>query len=235
MPTGIPTTIGTDPKPPPPGTDTAAEPVQAQAEQSAKQEVLGKPRWNWKQYTQGRWQFVAKYPVQTLQDLPAGPPIEIPKLQHNFSKETAKARDVRLKRLEAVEESFSRSWAAYKKYAWMKDELRPVEAGSHQSFGGWAATLVDSLDSLWIMGLKEEFEEAVEAAKGIDFTKTETTTLNLFETTIRYLGGFLGAYDISDGKYREYIPNPILPDPISCARCTTTLNVLDTSSPHAQP
>ena len=30
---------------------------------------------------------------------------------------------------------------------------------------------------------------------------TEADIINVFETTIRYLGGFLGAYDLSDGKY----------------------------------
>jgi mannosyl-oligosaccharide alpha-1,2-mannosidase len=60
---------------------------------------------------------------------------------------------------------------------------------------------VDSLDTLWIMGLKGEFEEAVDAVKDIDFSDSPTGDLNVFETTIRYLGGFLAAYDISGGKY----------------------------------
>lgn len=29
--------------------------------------------------------------------------------------------------------------------------------------------------------------------------------INIFETTIRYMGGFLGAYDISDGKYPKLL------------------------------
>ena len=49
--------------------------------------------------------------------------------------------------------------------------------------------------------MKDEFEEAVNAAKAIDFSTTEEETLNIFETTIRYLGGFLGAYDITNGTY----------------------------------
>ncbi|KAI5294008.1 hypothetical protein KEM52_004860, partial [Ascosphaera acerosa] len=64
-------------------------------------------------------------------------------------------------------------------------------------FGGWAATLVDNLDTLWIMGLKDEFSEAVTAAAAIDFTSTYEETINVFETTIRYLGGLLSAYDLS--------------------------------------
>jgi mannosyl-oligosaccharide alpha-1,2-mannosidase len=51
------------------------------------------------------------------------------------------------------------------------------------------------------MGLHSEFQEAVEALNAIDFSTCSLDTLNVFETTIRYLGGFLAAYDISNGKY----------------------------------
>jgi len=61
--------------------------------------------------------------------------------------------------------------------------------------------LVDALDTLWIMGMTEEFEIAVIASQEIDFTITEEKDINVFETTIRYMGGFLAAYDISGGKY----------------------------------
>jgi mannosyl-oligosaccharide alpha-1,2-mannosidase len=47
------------------------------------------------------------------------------------------------------------------------------------------------------MGLKEEFDEAVAAVAEIDFGKSTTGSVNIFETTIRYLGGLLAAYDLS--------------------------------------
>lgn len=93
------------------------------------------------------------------------------------------------------------SWEGYEKHAWLRDEVSPLSGKYKDTFGGWAATLVDALDSLWIMGLIEDFELAVKAAETIDFTTTETGTINVFETTIRYLGGFLAAYDVSGGKY----------------------------------
>lgn len=52
-----------------------------------------------------------------------------------------------------------------------------------------------------MMGFYAEFEEAVHAIEKIDFTTCTLNEINVFETTIRYLGGFLGAYDISEGKY----------------------------------
>ncbi|KAK5128640.1 hypothetical protein LTR08_003949 [Meristemomyces frigidus] len=62
------------------------------------------------------------------------------------------------------------------------------------------ATLVDTLDTLWIIDIKDEFREAADAAVGIDFSDTTSSTINVFETTIRYLGGFLAAYDLSGDK-----------------------------------
>lgn len=74
----------------------------------------------------------------------------------------------------------------------------PISGGNRTTFGGWGATLVDNLDSLWLMDMKEEFSEAVQAVMEIDFSPT--TTINVFETTIRYLGGLLAAYDLTECK-----------------------------------
>lgn len=133
--------------------------------------------------------------------LPTGKPVAIPKLQHEFRIESPEEKSTRLKRLNAVKFSFARSWNEYKKHLWMKDELAPIDAGHATTFGGRAATLVDSLDTLWIMGMLEEFEQIVREAQKIDFTTFEPPVLSLFETTTQFLGGFLGAYDISNGKY----------------------------------
>lgn len=142
-----------------------------------------------------------RYPVKSLIPLPTGTPVKIPRIQQTFGTETQKEKAEREERLTAVKESFVHSWAGYKKYAWKEDELAPVRGASATTFGGWGATLVDSLDSLWLMGLKEDFEEAVKAVDEIDFSQARLEQLNVFETTIRYLGGFLGAYDLSGGKY----------------------------------
>ena len=49
--------------------------------------------------------------------------------------------------------------------------------------------------------MKDEFEEAIKSLDKIDFSTCSLEELNVFETTIRYLGGFLAAYDISGAKY----------------------------------
>jgi mannosyl-oligosaccharide alpha-1,2-mannosidase len=51
------------------------------------------------------------------------------------------------------------------------------------------------------MGLDTEFDQAVRAIEQIDFSSSSLEEINVFETTIRYLGGFLAAYDLSGGKY----------------------------------
>lgn len=155
----------------------------------------------------GRWRKLPEqYPL-------SGPPRSLPRLDGNKKKkkipriqadtpaETAAARETRLRRLAAVRESFLHSWAGYRKYAWLSDEVTPLTGHAKNPFGGWAATLVDALDSLWIMGLTDEFEAAAAAAEEIDFTRTRQDRVNVFETTIRYLGGFLAAYELSGKKY----------------------------------
>lgn len=147
----------------------------------------------------------ARYPVESVQPLPQGTPKPIPSIQAKAPVLGGEANLERKKRLAAVKESFDHSWAGYKKHAWLDDELIPVKGGSRNTFGGWAATLVDSLDTLWIMGLEEDFAEAVESLDQLDFSYTKATTINVFETTIRYLGGFLAAYDISERKFPKLL------------------------------
>ena len=146
-----------------------------------------------------------KHPVSSYIPLPTGTPAKIPKLQHDFVDESPEDKKERLERQAAVKASFVHSWEGYKKHAWLKDEVTPLKPGFVQSFGGWAATLVDTLDTLWMMDMKDEFEHALESLDEIDFGTTDAEMINIFETTIRYMGGFLGAYDISDGKYPKLL------------------------------
>ncbi|GES59441.1 glycosyl hydrolase family 47 protein [Aspergillus terreus] len=152
----------------------------------------------------GRLHFIKhseKHPVSKYIPLPNGSPSPIPRIQSEFPAESWWTRRTRVKRQEAVKAAFKHAWKGYRNHAWMHDELSPLSGGTRESFAGWAATLVDSLDSLVIMGLMDEFEEALEAVEHIDFSTTHATQINIFETTIRYLGGFLGAYDLTNGTY----------------------------------
>ncbi|RAL60640.1 hypothetical protein DID88_009958 [Monilinia fructigena] len=130
-------------------------------------------------------------------------------IQYLFKDETTDAKITREKRQNKVKEEFLRSWNGYKKYAWGHDELSPVSSKFRDPFCGWAATLVDGLDTLWIMGLHDEFEEAVKGVEKIDFTTTPRMDIPVFETTIRYLGGLLAAYDVSECRYSTIAGNQL--------------------------
>ncbi|KAF4539486.1 Glycoside hydrolase family 47 [Lasiodiplodia theobromae] len=142
------------------------------------------------------------FPVTSTIQLPAGSPKPVPKIQATFPKESSAEVKERKAQLMAIKEAMTFSWNGYRKYAWMKDELSPVSNGSRNPFAGWGATLVDALDTLYIMGMEDEFEEAVAAVAEIDFTTTFRKDIPLFETVIRYLGGLIAAYDISGLKHR---------------------------------
>ncbi|KAJ9652349.1 hypothetical protein H2198_008388 [Neophaeococcomyces mojaviensis] len=144
-----------------------------------------------------------RYPVQSYVALPSGTARQLPRIQHDFTEtpETEAEKQVRLQRQAAVKDAFLHSWNGYKRYAWKSDEIAPLSGRSRNPFGGWGATLVDGMGTLWIMGLKDEFEECLAAVQEIDFTWNTEDVVNVFETTIRYLGGFLSAYDLSEHKY----------------------------------
>lgn len=103
---------------------------------------------------------------------------------------------------DAVEKIFLQSYYAYKKYAWAHDDLTPETKSYFDGRNGWGATVVDAMTTLHIMGQKELFAEAVSFSSKIDFSKSQTEdNVSVFETTIRYLGGLLSAYELSDQKF----------------------------------
>ncbi|KAK4245543.1 glycoside hydrolase [Corynascus novoguineensis] len=120
-----------------------------------------------------------------------------PRVQHRFRKESLEARRTRDERRAAVLKLTQKCWDSYRKYAWKRDALLPLSKNGRDQFSGWAATLVDSLDTLWIMGLRDQFDEAVAAVAEIDFGHSSSPQVNIFETNIRYLGGLIAAYDLS--------------------------------------
>lgn len=141
-----------------------------------------------------------RYPVTSYIPLPTNPS-PIPRIQYDFPSESRRERKERVKKQQAVKEAFLHAWNGYKDHAWMRDEVSPKSGRYEDSFSGWGATLVDSLDALVIMGLDDELELALEALDKIDFTTTPSRQVNVFEIIIRYMGGFLAAHDLTKGKH----------------------------------
>ncbi|XP_025899161.1 mannosyl-oligosaccharide 1,2-alpha-mannosidase IC [Nothoprocta perdicaria] len=95
-----------------------------------------------------------------------------------------------------VKEMMKFAWDNYKQYALGKNELRPLTKNGHigNMFGGLrGATVVDALDTLYIMELEEEFQEAKKWVEK-SFDLNVNGEASLFEVNIRYIGGLLAAY-----------------------------------------
>ena len=99
-------------------------------------------------------------------------------------------------RQKAVVNAFKHAWKAYKTYAFGHDELRPIS----KTFSEWfvlGLTLIDSLDTLWLMNLKDEYKEARDWVEK-ELHVERAGDVNLFECTIRVLGGLLSIYHLTD-------------------------------------
>uniref|UniRef100_A0A1I8IBQ7 alpha-1,2-Mannosidase n=2 Tax=Macrostomum lignano TaxID=282301 RepID=A0A1I8IBQ7_9PLAT len=97
----------------------------------------------------------------------------------------------------AVLEAMRHSWKAYELYAWGKDEVHPLSKSSAVWMGA-GLTLIDSLDTLMIMGMSQQVAKAREwVATQLNFDVDKPHT-NVFETTIRLLGGLLSAHHLSN-------------------------------------
>nr|CAI5864324.1 unnamed protein product [Callosobruchus analis] len=98
-------------------------------------------------------------------------------------------------RQKAVVRAFKHAWKGYKKFAWGHDHLKPITE-SYEDWFGLGLSIVDSLDTIFIMGLKEEYREARDwVDKHLHFNINRD--VNLFEVTIRVLGGLLSIYHFS--------------------------------------
>ena len=87
------------------------------------------------------------------------------------------------------------TWANYRTYAWGKDELGPMNGNSKNNWGGVSMTAIDSLDTLWMMGLKKEVQNARSLVEGLNFDLNRGNSL--FELNIRITGGLLTMYDLT--------------------------------------
>ncbi|XP_058443510.1 mannosyl-oligosaccharide alpha-1,2-mannosidase IA isoform X4 [Malaya genurostris] len=120
---------------------------------------------------------------------------------------------------EKVREMMIHAWDSYKLYAWGKNELKPISKRGHSGsiFGAFdlGATIVDGLDTLYLMGLHKEFDE------GRDWIERKFTLdgvgidLSVFETNIRFIGGFLTCYAFTGDRLflekAKYVADKLLP------------------------
>jgi mannosidase alpha-like ER degradation enhancer 2 len=115
-----------------------------------------------------------------------------------------------------VRAEFTHAWEGYKRYAWGRDELLPVSRGARDWHNNQTLymTPVDTLDTLLIMGMKDEADRTRAAiVENLDFDKD--IQVKNFEITIRILGGLLSAYEMTNDRRllakAEDLGNRLLP------------------------
>lgn len=60
-------------------------------------------------------------------------------------------------------------------------------------------TILDALDTLKLLGLEKELDDATDwVEKNVEFDRY--TSVSVFETNIRVVGGLLSAYDLTENK-----------------------------------
>ncbi|XP_055383860.1 ER degradation-enhancing alpha-mannosidase-like protein 3 isoform X2 [Condylostylus longicornis] len=116
-------------------------------------------------------------------------------------------------------EMFYHAYNAYKDNAYPADELMPLSCKGRwrgvtpsrgdmdDVLGNFSMTLVDSLDTLVIIGDFEEFENSVKLViKDVQFDND--IVVSVFETNIRMVGGLLSAHILSEylKKYLHIMP-----------------------------
>ncbi|BFZ63436.1 mannosyl-oligosaccharide alpha-1,2-mannosidase [Saitoella coloradoensis] len=103
-------------------------------------------------------------------------------------------------RRNAVKETFLLSWSGYRAHAWGMDEYSPVSRrGRNMIPNGLGWQIVDALDTAMLMDLGEVVGEGRDWIKA-NLTWEQDAEVNVFETTIRMLGGLLSAHFLSAGS-----------------------------------
>lgn len=99
-----------------------------------------------------------------------------------------------------VRAEFLHAWSGYKQYAWGHDELKPLSNTYRDWYGvSLYMTPVDALDTMILMGLQEEADQARELiATNLSFDKD--IEVKNFEITIRLLGGLLSSYQLTGDR-----------------------------------
>jgi mannosyl-oligosaccharide alpha-1,2-mannosidase len=99
---------------------------------------------------------------------------------------------------EAVRSELSHLWNGYRASAFGADEVRPMSGGPGGKWGDVGMLVLDSLDTLWLAGMHNEFSEGEQWVANLSFAKQpESSRTSLFELTIRGLGGLLSAHALS--------------------------------------
>jgi mannosidase alpha-like ER degradation enhancer 2 len=98
---------------------------------------------------------------------------------------------------EGAREAFQHSWQGYRRYALGHDELKPAsKTGRDWGKASLLVTPVDALDTMILMGLTHEADEArADIDEHLSFD--QDVEVKVFEIVIRVLGGLLSAHQMT--------------------------------------
>lgn len=105
------------------------------------------------------------------------------------------------RRAQCIRNAIRHAWIGYRSKAWGMDCVNPVSGRPGLEKFRLAITMVDSLDTLWLAGFKAEFAEAQDwLTKNLPhrISTLRSQPVNIFETTIRVLGGLEAAHALSE-------------------------------------
>ncbi|CAG2058138.1 unnamed protein product, partial [Timema podura] len=116
--------------------------------------------------------------------------------------------NITMARRSQVQKMMKHAWGSYVRYAWGKNELRPISKRGHSAsiFGSMSlgATIVDGLDTLYIMGMEEEYKQGRDWIEENLHVDNLATDLSVFETNIRFVGGLLACFALTgDIMFRD--------------------------------
>jgi mannosyl-oligosaccharide alpha-1,2-mannosidase len=98
-----------------------------------------------------------------------------------------------------VKAEFRWAWQNYVARAFGKDQIKPVSGGSEDFFvpgHSVGLTIVEALDTLWLMGLDAELQQGVNWVKA-NLRFNINASFQVFETNIRLVGGLLSGYHVT--------------------------------------
>ncbi|EPY52046.1 mannosyl-oligosaccharide 1,2-alpha-mannosidase [Schizosaccharomyces cryophilus OY26] len=121
-----------------------------------------------------------------------------------------------------IRETFQKSWSDYETYGWGFDEYYPIKKkGRNYLSKGIGWMIIDALDTMMIMRLDEQVKHARDWINSSLTWDQGDEEMNVFETTIRMLGGLLSAHHLSNDEL--YLEKAVdLGDRLLTAYNTTT-------------
>ena len=122
---------------------------------------------------------------------------EAPHVSRYIDQSLSKVAFENEKRSRTIRSATMGAWDAYVASAWGFDELKPLSGTGEDALGGLAATIVESLSTLYIMRLPSRYEAAREWIERNLLFENVSHPINVHEVTTRILGGLVSIYQLT--------------------------------------